>query len=144
MKQKTGLPSLSTSDKSAVRSRISPADADSIKILSQAQAKIVPVLLCGEENAISASVLASRLGLTGRELRARVRADRDLGFLILSSPAGYFLPSEDAERARGEILRCYRAHASRVYGGIPFLKRMVERLGISPQQIGLSEYEQTQ
>lgn len=63
-------------------------------------------LLHGQENAIPARELANLMGYADtRPLRLAVERARREGVLILSSDAGYFLPSLDEAEAEQEIQR---------------------------------------
>lgn len=77
--------------------------------------KIFDILPIGEENAISAKDLAARLGLSEREVRARISKELQEGAFCLSSmhrPGGYFRPSE-GEKGRAELTRFYRRELAR-------------------------------
>ncbi len=52
---------------------------------------IAEILQKGEGLALSASVLCELTGLTPRDLRRQVTAERIAGSLICSSPRGYFI-----------------------------------------------------
>ena len=54
---------------------------------------IVYHLAVGERHALTSSQLAAIMGLSEREVRRRIRAERLLGAPILSSGAGFFLPA---------------------------------------------------
>lgn len=63
----------------------------------------------GEENAIPAKDLANVAGYRDtRSLRFGIEYLRKSGCVILSSDRGYFLPSEDKEQARCEIIAYIR------------------------------------
>lgn len=83
------------------------------------EAKIMPLLGHGEENAVSTLELVKRLGLRdSRKLRALIERERASGVLILSTVrgrGGYFLPSSDPRQAREEIAAFIRTvHARAV------------------------------
>lgn len=64
---------------------------------------IAEVLNRGAENGISMQELARRLQCNERELRQRVHEERVEGAAILSGNTGYYLPSEDPQKAIEEL-----------------------------------------
>lgn len=90
----------------------------------------------GEQNAIKAPALARLLGFaTTRELQLAIHKERSSGTVILSSGAGFFLPSEDERQARQEIKRFIASLSSRALSTLGVLKaakRVLRRLGSSP------------
>ena len=90
----------------------------------------------GEQNAIKAPELARMLGFTTtRELQQAVHKERENGAVILSSGAGFFLPSEDEQQARDELRRFIASLSSRAVNTLGVLKtakRVLRRLGSSP------------
>lgn len=70
--------------------------------------RVVSLLSHGEENAIPAAMLAELAGFSNtRDLRKFVEHKRTYT-VILSSDAGYFLPSENPNEAIAEINRFIR------------------------------------
>lgn len=93
----------------------------------------------GEQNAIKAPELACLLGYaTTRELQQAIHRERDSGELILSSGAGFFLPSEDERQAKHEINRFIASLSSRALSTLSVLKtakRAARRLGAKPLDV---------
>lgn len=139
IRQKTGSPSLSTSGKSAIQDRGNPAIGDSNTGQAETQPIVTPLLHPGEENAVSATSLCAILGCADRQLRYQVKDERESGLLILSTSAGYFLPSLDSGQAHDEILRCYKRLSSHAFGVFPFLRVLEHHLSINPQQLTINE-----
>lgn len=137
---KTGLPSLSTSDKPIQADRVSSAVNDSNNLQAETQGqnlRVSALLMHGETSALTSAALCSALGCDARQLRHLVRAEREQGQLILSSNSGYFLPSLDTGQAHEEVIRCYKRLSSHTFSAFPFLRRLGDLLNISPQQITL-------
>ena len=90
----------------------------------------------GEQNAIKAPELARLTGCaTTRELQQAIHKERDAGDLILSSGAGFFLPSEDVPTARNEIEHFRASLSSRALSTLAILrtaKRELRQLGSKP------------
>lgn len=90
----------------------------------------------GEQNAIKAPELARMLGFTTtRELQQAIHRERESGAVILSSGAGFFLPSEDEQQAKGELQRFIASLSSRALNTLGVLKtakRVLRRLGSTP------------
>lgn len=90
----------------------------------------------GEQNAIKATDLARLTGYaTTRELQQAIHDERSNGELILSSGAGFFLPSEDKRQARREIERFIASLSSRAINTLGVLKtakRVLRRLDSTP------------
>lgn len=97
---------------------------------------IIDYLRHGEQNAIKAPELARRAGFsTTRDMQHAVHIERDSGELILSSGAGFFLPSEDSNQARREIERFIGSLSSRARSTLSVLKtakRALKLLGSTP------------
>ena len=75
---------------------------------SPVQARIFSLLLPGEEHAIPAAHLATLAGFKDtRSLRAAIDRERELGFFILASDAGYFKP-DSGQRGLLELRRFVR------------------------------------
>ena len=81
--------------------------------------KITDLLGVGEANAVSRVELASRAGMSDRQMRAAIQQAREDGELILNAQngAGYFLASADDLNA---IERQYRQDTARA---LSILKR---------------------
>lgn len=81
--------------------------------------KITDLLGVGEANAVSRAELASRAGMSDRQMRAAIQQAREDGELILNAQngAGYFLASADDLNA---IERQYRQDTARA---LSILKR---------------------
>ena len=85
----------------------------------QTQGQISSLLLRGEQNAIPLRLLAAWTGWEEREVRRAIQRERLAGVPILANNrTGYYLPCDDAERARfvcsmraraRQILRAARA-----------------------------------
>ena len=90
----------------------------------------------GAENAIKGPELAHRAGYaTTRDLQQAVHSERNNGGLILSSGAGFFLPSEDDQQAKREIERFIGSLSSRARSTLAVLKtakHALKRLGSNP------------
>lgn len=90
----------------------------------------------GEQNAIKAPELTRLLGYaTTRELQQAVHREREHGAVILSSGAGFFLPSKDEQQARHEIERFIASLSSRALSTLGVLKtakRVLRQLGSTP------------
>jgi len=72
---------------------------------------------------------------TTRELQQAVHDERNSGEVILSSGAGFFLPSADEQQARREIERFIASLSSRAINTLGVLKtakRALRRLGSTP------------
>ncbi len=93
-------------------------------------------LKLGEQNAIKAPELTRSLGFTTkRELQHAIYKERISGELILSSGAGFFLPCEDEQQARGEIEHYVASLSSRALSTLGVLKatkNVLRRFGSSP------------
>lgn len=108
--------------------------------LSQLCQAVADLLGHGEEEAVSSVFLCGALGLSKRALRKEVKREREeCKILILSSGAGYFLPSLDPVQAQREIKAFYDCWRSRLLSGFPFLHTLENRLSISPAQTAMEE-----
>lgn len=75
--------------------------------------KVSDFLQCGQENAVPLKDLKELLHLDGRTIRLMIRAERLDGVPILAdNQTGYFLPGDDAERAR--CVRSMRHRANEI------------------------------
>ena len=75
---------------------------------------IYELLYSGEESSISNASLSRRLGISERHVRKKVHDERRAGYPILSGVNGYYLPSEDPEIAKHQLIafqRAQRQHA---------------------------------
>lgn len=103
--------------------------------------KIFDILPIGEENAISAKDLAARLGLSEREVRARVSKELQEGAFCLSSmhrSGGYFRPSE-GEKGRKELTRFYCRELARSRSSVRKLAAIRNALSQLDGQIDIFE-----
>lgn len=89
------------------------ADYDTISPTSRQPFRIADFLHPGAENAISRRDLIALTGLSDRELRLIIEAERRQGIPILSDNIhGYFLPVDSAERDR--CVRSLRRRAGEI------------------------------
>lgn len=65
---------------------------------------IYELLYSGEESSISNASLSSRLGISERQVRREVYKERRAGYPILSGVNGYYLPSENPEIAKHQLI----------------------------------------
>ena len=65
---------------------------------------IYELLYSGEESSISNASLSSRLGISEREVRREGYKERRGGYPILSGVNGYYLPSENPEIAKHQLI----------------------------------------
>lgn len=75
---------------------------------------IYEILQRGEESSISMMELSRRLGVSDREIRKQVHSERRAGLPILSGRNGYYLPAQDPEIAKHQLIafqRQQRGHA---------------------------------
>ena len=97
---------------------------------------ITDFLRHGAENAIKGPELARRAGYTTtRDMQHAIHIDRENGELILSSGAGFFLPSDDEQQAKREIERFIGSLSSRARSTLAVLKtakNALKRLGSNP------------
>lgn len=97
----------------------------------------------GRENAVSSDVLAAQLRTSTRGLRDKVLKARCNGEIILYAPGGhggYFLPSDDPEKARQEMAAFYSVQAARCKHGLAAIAPVARRLGIPLGQMDLESY----
>lgn len=75
---------------------------------------IYELLYSGEESSISNADLSRRLGISERQVRKKVHDERRAGYPILSGVNGYYLPAQDPEIAKHQLIafqRQQRGHA---------------------------------
>lgn len=87
----------------------------------------------GRENAVSSDALAAQLQTSTRGLRDKVPKARCNGEIILYAPGGhggYFLPSDDPEKARQEMAAFYNVQSARCRHGLAAIAPVARRLGI--------------
>lgn len=91
----------------------------------------------GHENATSAAELAASLHISTRKLRSQIMQERESGALILYAPGkgGYFLPSENPERAQQELSAFYNVQAARCKHGLKALTPVARALKIPAGQL---------
>ena len=65
---------------------------------------IYELLYSGEESSISNANLSRRLGISERQIRREVYKERRAGYPILSGVNGYYLPSENPEIAKHQLI----------------------------------------
>lgn len=101
---------------------------------------ILSLLGHGRENAVRSDVLAAQLQTTTRGLRDKVLKARCAGEIILYAPGGhggYFLPSDDPEKARQEMAAFYNVQSARCKHGLMAIAPVARRLGIPLGQMDL-------
>ena len=102
------------------------------------QHSIYNYLKCGKENAVSTKDLVALLNLeNSRVLRQIVERERLNGSLILSTchgHGGYFLPSNDPETARQEILEFTHTVNNRAISSLRMLQTAHRALRVLPGQ----------
>ena len=114
-------------------SEIQKSDSRNHHSTAEAPAQGVAAFLGhGEENAISASLLAALTGCRSqRQLRRRVAAERARGALILSNTrTGYYLPDR-GEKGRQEIRRyelTMKRHARSTFKAIRAARRALKQI----------------
>ena len=85
--------------------------------------KLLSLLPEGRENAIPMRVLAERLGVDDRALRAAILQAREAGEIIAGDSAGYYRPADKAE-----LRRYYFAARKRSLSGLKSLKAVRRKL----------------
>ena len=89
------------------------ATNDTISAVDSQTFRVADLLLHGAENAISRRDLMSMTGMSDRELRLKIEAERRQGVPILSDNVhGYFLPGDKSERDR--CVRSLRSRAKEI------------------------------
>lgn len=105
-KKEKARPAVGAAGQAAENGNVCKAAQPSIKydIISAAGRqpfRVADLLLHGAENAIPRRDLMSMTGMSDRELRLKIEAERRQGCPILSDNVhGYFLPGDQAERDR--------------------------------------------
>ncbi len=90
--------------------------------------KIVDLLQNGEKNAINMAELAARVNLDERELRRVIFRERCNGEIILSSSAGYYLPSNKEELER--YIKRTEARAKSAFRSLKEARRKLRALEV--------------
>lgn len=97
--------------------------------------KVAGALGIGEKNAIHKEVLARRLGLNERALRAQVHREQLDGARIVATESGYFLAADDSD-----IKRFISRTAKRGKSTFDVVRAMARHLGGDGGQMTLDEY----
>ena len=121
---------------------------DDIDYSNKNQAKMQGIveqnLFKGAENAISGKDLVKIIGCnTTRRLQVLVSKERQNGALILSSEAGYFLPS-DGIKGRDEIIRFIATYRSMALNTLKVLKSAKQALAITNGQMDIRTWQNYQ
>ena len=105
------------------------------------QVKVADLLLHGAENAIPTRELMQLCGCrTARLLQQRIQRERNAGALILSSAhGGYYLPSDDSDVGRAEILRYERTLRARAINTLATLRTARRALRTLDGQLVMQE-----
>lgn len=131
MKQKRMLPPVVQTEDSKLldMAYLTPERAD-----CQIVFKVPPALPIGAENAISAPMLAKRLGCNRRQLRQLIEWERDAGAVILSDSHGYYRPA-DGETGREELIVFVGSMTSRAISILNSTRSARQALGVLPGQV---------
>lgn len=85
--------------------------------------KLFSILPEGRENAVPMRVLAERLGVDDRALRAAIMRARESGDIIAGDSAGYYIPTDKAE-----LRRYYHTARKRCLSGLRALQAARRKL----------------
>lgn len=109
----TAIPGRAVENGTASQTSHASADYDTISPTSRQPFRVADLLHPGAGNAISRRELMALTGLSDRELRLMIEAERRQGIPILSDNIhGYFLPGDSAERDR--CVRSLRRRAGEI------------------------------
>ncbi|MBQ9458309.1 MAG: hypothetical protein IJU66_00065 [Oscillospiraceae bacterium] len=89
---------------------------------------VVDVIPYGKRNAISRRMLASRVGMNDRNVRACIEAARRDGHFIISSNEGYYLATEPEEVERQ--YRIDHARALSILARLTPMRRYLRAAGV--------------